>query len=271
VQERVTTARASSPLAQSGADHAAKTAPFRPPINGILLAKRVSMFSRVMGLAAVCVCLVASVPSRASACSGPQCTEPVFFPARGSVPANLPAVLFWPAGRWGYDGGATSADDVRFVRLDGSGPIDVAFTLEPSSVDSERAWVNSGGYRIVPHAPLQQGARYALWAEECENPIWTEAPLESDTTPYEESSMLQSRFAVFDVAAPAPLPTSLGAVTLSTVMRETLQIDDGGRDVLTATQSLASSPRRTLRRAHGAARSPSRRSSTVSGIGRRTT
>ena len=113
-------------------------------------------------------------PSPAFACTGPYCVQAEFFPGRGSVPANLPAVLFWPPARWrdGNDAGPDPvvAGDLRFVRLDAAGPVEVAFDLTPSDEPSTRRWAGSAGapaYHIVPKSELQSGARYAVWARDC--------------------------------------------------------------------------------------------------------
>src|SRR5688572_16889658 len=121
-----------------------------------------------IGSALCLAALVACVPAPAAACSGPYCVEAEFFPARGSVPANLPAVLFWPPSRWRDEEDASvpagpdsvEASDVRFVRLDAAGAVDVAFDLVPSDEPSTRRWAGSNGapaYRIVPAAELQPG------------------------------------------------------------------------------------------------------------------
>ena len=132
-----------------------------------------------------CAALLAGAPARAAACSGPPCVEPEFFPGRGSVPANLPAVLFWPPARWhsgANDAGPDSVTsaDVRFVRLEGTtGAVEVAFEFVPSDEPSTRVWAGSTGapaYRIVPTAELQPGARYALWARDCNGDIASDPP-----------------------------------------------------------------------------------------------
>jgi hypothetical protein len=153
----------------------------------------------------------------------------MFFPARGSVPANLSEILFWPAAQRDDDAGAPGAAEVRFVRVEPSGPVDVPFDLAPSDHVSGRRWSRRDppGYRIIPRAPLQVGSRYALWAKDCDG-VMAATPPSAPDTPLDEdwTKMPQARFAVFDAAAEAPLPASLGAVALSTTKRELLQLDD---------------------------------------------
>jgi hypothetical protein len=174
----------------------------------------------------------------------------MFFPARGSVPANLSAVLFWPAvSSDDADGGGTP--EVRFVRLDAAGPQEVPFTLDPSDVASPFGMQGMGsraqGYRIVAREPLQEGARYALWSHQCSNAIATEAPRNPEFDTYDYSAMLRSSFAVFDVSAAAPMPAGLGAVTLSSPAHELVTYGGGSTcsfdvDAMTMTAEVAANP-----------------------------
>jgi hypothetical protein len=117
--------------------------------------------------------------------------------------------------------GDAGTDDVRFVRVEASGNVDVPFALEVNgSSAAERA-----GYRIVPQSPLEPGARYALWTRDCDGVIAAEAPPEPDGASA-GTSMMRSRFALFDVAPEAPLPGELGAIVLSASRHETLQLQD---------------------------------------------
>jgi len=169
--------------------------------------------------AGLVVALVAGVPARADACSAPSCTEAEFFPARGSVPANLPAVLFWPTARWNLDGDDAGPDsvapgDVRFARLDAAGPVEVAFELVPSHEPSTRRWAgsaNAPAYRIVPAAELQAGARYAVWARKCNGDIAGDPPRE----PYDAGTDAD---AIFD-GVPPPRAPSARAIPSSTRSR----------------------------------------------------
>jgi hypothetical protein len=189
----------------------------------------------VTGLSAVCAgALLAAAPAPASACSGPGCVEAEFFPARGTVPANLPAVLFWPASRWRADNDAgpdsVVPSDVRFVRLDAAGPVEVAFELVPSDEPSTRVWAGSHGapaYRIVPEAELQAGARYALWTRDCRGDIFAEPPRE----PYDSDRAVgrepPAPYAVFDTTAAAALPGELGSLTVSDPTRREVRLGGG--------------------------------------------
>ena len=191
-----------------------------------------------------CVALLLCAPDRAAACSGPSCVEPEFFPGRGSVPANLPAVLYWPPARWDDDSADAGPDsvangDVRFVRLDGpTGAVDVAFELVPSDEPSTQRWAGSSGapaYRIVPAAALQPGARYAVWARGCGGVIASDPPREpydptvgdEDVVAYNGVPAPQAPFAVFDVIAAAAQPSALGNVTVSASMQRKVQLGGG--------------------------------------------
>ena len=81
-------------------------------------------------------------PSGAAAsspCHDDNCRAVSFFPARGTVPANLPAIRYQPAysvGDYAPDGGyglEALGSDVRFVRLDASGAVDVEFHVREST------------------------------------------------------------------------------------------------------------------------------------------
>jgi hypothetical protein len=203
----------------------------------MLVQLRMAAFSIGCGAA-----LLAGAPDRAAACSGPSCVGPEFFPGRGSVPANLPAVLFWPPARWGdgsNDAGPDSvaSGDVRFVRLEGTtGAVEVAFELIPSDEPSTRVWAGSNGapaYRIVPAVELQPGARYAVWATDCSGGIPSDPPREpyesrgSEDAVFDGVSAPHAPFAVFDVIAAAAQPTELGSVTLSASMQREVQLGGG--------------------------------------------
>ena len=186
------------------------------------------------------VALIGATPSPSLACSGPECVEAEFFPGRGSVPANLPAVLFWPPARWtsSNDAGpdAVTANDLRFVRLEASGPVPIAFELMTSHEPSTRRWAgsaNAPAYRIVPKSELQPGARYAVWARNCDGKLATEPPRE----PYDPLKPLEgdpvgdsaprAPHAVFDVIASAPLPSALDNATVEAPSMRKVRIGGG--------------------------------------------
>lgn len=197
----------------------------------------------VLALMCSSVCLVAlhvGAPARAFACGGPECAEAEFFPARGSVPANLPAVLFWPPARW-KDGAiagpdSVAAGDVRFVRLDAAGPVDVEFELIESDEPSTRLWAGGHGapaYRILPKSELKSGARYAVWSKDCTGKLAADPPREPYVTP--ESSdddvggvpVPRAPYAVFDVTTAAELPSALGRPRLFSARQRMVQVPEG--------------------------------------------
>jgi MYXO-CTERM domain-containing protein len=191
---------------------------------------------------ALCVAaIVAGAPARAAACSGPYCVNAEFFPGRGSVPANLPAVLYWPPSHWNDDGDAgpdpVRSGDVRFVRLDAAGPVDVAFALVPSDEPSTRSWAGSHGapaYRLVPASELQVGARYAVWARDCNGTLASEPPRQPYTGPvaddeedFDGTPAPRAPWAVFEVTEAATLPTALGKLTVSAPRQHDVQLGGG--------------------------------------------
>jgi len=191
------------------------------------------------------VCAMTAVfgaPTPVHACSGPSCTDAEFFPARGTVPANLPAVLFWPSSRSDGDGDDAGHDpvasnDVRFVRLDAAGPVAVDFEVVPSHEPSTRfgaGTASAPAYRLVPAEELQPGARYAVWARDCRGDIFAEPPLEPysvmhEPTPDAPDLVLAPRapYAVFDAAAAAPLPNALGRMTVSQPVQREVALGGG--------------------------------------------
>ena len=198
--------------------------------------------------AAVVAIVMARSPS-AEACSGPFCTQAEFFPARGTVPANLPAVVWWPIRRDGpVDDEADPVDALRFVRfLADGGTEDVPFRAELSTETRRRtnAFSPEQSYRIIPNEPLQVGARYALWSSDCLGPERTEAP----RTPSLLGTMPPSpaRYAVFDVGEAAPLPTRLGDLGLESPRAQPLRLAGGAScsydiEAVTVTASVSMPP-----------------------------
>jgi MYXO-CTERM domain-containing protein len=199
------------------------------------------MYAVLWASATFAIAHLAGDPAPARACSGPGCVEAEFFPSRGTVPANLPAVLFWPARSADDDAAAdggldpVAPGDVRFARLGATGPVEVDFELVPSHERSTRVRAGSEGvlaYRIVPAAELQPGARYALWARGCSGDIGTEPPREPDNgreyVDFERALDPHAPYAVFDVIAAAALPSALGSVMVSDPVRREVPIGGGG-------------------------------------------
>jgi hypothetical protein len=191
---------------------------------------------------AACAALVAGTPAPAGACSGAGCVDAEFFPARGTVPANLPAVLFWPPSRLNDEAAAAGPDsgapgDVRFVRLDAAGPVEVAFELVPSHEPSTRRLAGSTdapAYRIVPATELQPGARYAVWARGCSGDIAAEPPREPydhlddpEAGHFDAVLAPQAPYAVFEASAAATLPSALGSMTISDPVRREVPLGGG--------------------------------------------
>ena len=160
---------------------------------------------------AIAVFATLSFAPEAKACSGIWCSESEFFPARGTVPANLPAVLYWPtswgdetratgggpdggvhgSGDGGADGGASidALDGLRFVRLDPAGPVDVPFHAEVSTERSTANWSSQPAFRIIPDSELLAGERYALWSGDCSGDIRSVAPESSPPLTYSDNAM----------------------------------------------------------------------------------
>lgn len=140
-----------------------------------------------IGLAAGAV-LVAH--ERAEACSPPPCWAGYVTPATGTtVPASIPALYWQP-----MDDNQGGGNDIQKVTLQtvAQPPVDVPFTAMAVS--------GSDAFLIVPAAPLAEGTTYTLGdANTCSSlPEYPAAPS-----------------SVFLVSASAPLPGTLGTVTVT--------------------------------------------------------
>jgi len=154
----------------------------------------------ILFLAAV-ASLVAAAPSAADACSPPICWAGSFTPANGAtVPANLPAMYWRPLS--GY--GASTADPSKVVLASAAAPsTPLPFTTTQ---------LPDGAYLIVPKQPLTPGTAYVLTDQ---------STCGSSTTPLGPT-------ATFQVAAAAPLPTSLGALAEGANLVGPLEVASAG-------------------------------------------
>ncbi|MGA9521310.1 MAG: hypothetical protein WBV82_07590 [Myxococcaceae bacterium] len=139
-------------------------------------------------LAAVVVVLIPT--RRADACSPPLCTDPA-RPVPGSgqlLPANAPAVALVP-----FSGFGAFFEDAGVSLLDEGG------NALPHRVEREgTAWI------VHPTAPFDESAMYRLrFGSTCEPQY-----------PPEDGGVGESYESMITVGPPAPLPTSVGALTL---------------------------------------------------------
>ena len=168
---------------------------------------------------------------QALACSGSTCTAPEFFPARGQVPANLPAILYWPVADRGFPRSDPPWFGLRFVRITDTGFEDVPFRVENGDELTAR-WLGLDddfpAMRIIPSAPLQPGSQYALWSDTCAGEASPMPPRASAPT---NRAGLQSpagaERAVFEVVAEAPLPTALGPIELGALAKGAVTFGGG--------------------------------------------
>lgn len=176
---------------------------------GMLVAQRVSTLVLLAGLATA----LPGFGGRAHACGGFECFPGTFFPASGTVPANLKGIYWRPSHSWDDDGGVEGGQGVRIARVDGATPVLLAFTLEdaPSELGD--------GFLIVPDAPFVAGARYVAWDLGCDDLDASEpppAPVAIDYEgPYPYLSNFEGSVARFSAAEAAPLPTALGELAVS--------------------------------------------------------
>lgn len=128
---------------------------------------------------------LAWAPRPAEACSAPACSPGRFhLPAAGDpVPASLPAVLFEPSS----DSESNHAEGVELVRIDGTAKKAIALSATRLA---------TGAYLLTPEVPLEEGAIYRLTDQEA---CWDEPAAE----------------ATFETGPALPLPSALGAVTVT--------------------------------------------------------
>ncbi|MFT3923284.1 MAG: hypothetical protein QM778_12190 [Myxococcales bacterium] len=178
-----------------------------------------SAFSVVLG----------ALPAKAHACGGSPCAPADFFPNIGSVPANLPAVLWWPGSLLGAPATVTH-DDVRFVRIVDGVNTDVEFELV----------ARDDHYEILPSAPLEVGARYAVWSLQCKDEsdagVWSESFPEQPPLDRQQqqiaaeqvggSGYLPAALGYFEVTDAAPMPDSLGQLQATSAVRREIEVPD---------------------------------------------
>jgi len=154
---------------------------------------------RILFLAAISS-LVAAAHSDADACSPPQCWPGFFAPGTdATVPANLPAL------RWRPMSGAVTASDPAKVIL--------ARAAAPSTpLPFTATQLQDGTYHLVPSQPLTPGTAYVLTDQSmCGGGSGTAGPS-----------------VMFQTAATAPLPTSLGTLAQVSTRVGPLQVSTAG-------------------------------------------
>jgi uncharacterized protein (TIGR03382 family) len=168
-------------------------------------------------------------PSSASACSGWPCWPGTFFPASGSVPANLKGIYWWPSEERFEDAGVDDVEHLRLARVDGATPELIDFTLEPIS----DGLAGRPGFLIIPETPFVEGASYVAWDFGCNNFSASEPPPPppldgSEDIYYPFLSDVQYSVSRFDVVAAAPLPSALGELVVSAQRDTEVWVYDSG-------------------------------------------
>jgi len=152
-------------------------------------------------------------PSTARACGGWVCHPGTFFPASGSLPANLQGIYWWPSHDWDAD----DAGQLRLARVDGATPELIEVTLEP--ISDELA--GRAGFLVIPETPFVEGASYVAWDLGCDGDFSpSEPPQLPSGDPVEDYTYpfltgVEWSVARFDVVAAAPLPSELGEQVVS--------------------------------------------------------
>jgi hypothetical protein len=166
---------------------------------------------------AIMLCLTLAVvqwscvrPSPVHACSGLVCLPDLFLPIEGSVPANVPGLLWEPGWSWDNDGGdhtMTGESALRLRCTDGAGAVrDVAFGVE--------AMV------LVPEDALVSG-------EHCEVDTTVQPPCTAETF---TGAVFTGR-SEFEVTEAAPLPMTLGELRADAArLRSVTLEEDAGCD-----------------------------------------
>jgi hypothetical protein len=150
---------------------------------------------RILFLAAI-TSLVAAARTDADACSPPQCWPGFFAPDNGAtVPANLPVLRWSP-----MFGAFTSTTD--------PGQVVLARAAAPSTpLPFTATKLQDGTYHLVPSQPLTPGTAYVLTDQSTCG-----------------SGTMTGPSVMFQVAAAAPLPTSLGTLAQTSTLVGPLQI-----------------------------------------------
>jgi hypothetical protein len=148
------------------------------------------------------ILMVLAAPVRpAQACSADPCSGGHFLPAGGTVPSNLPAILWIPRS----DGSATpDASGVALFQVTMDNEMAVQVSVEP---------LGQTGFLVRPASPLAPGGEYIVRGQDYCMPLGGMSPVVTEAT-----------LTVWD---PIPFPTSLntllpdavrvGPLTVSTV------------------------------------------------------
>jgi MYXO-CTERM domain-containing protein len=182
--------------------------------------------SQIVRLLVWCGVFVAATPDPASACGGLHCRPDQFVPRGGKLPANLPAVAWWPGRDYsdaasGTDGGtspvATTASDLRFECAANGGPT--------RGIDFDVEMGDRMG-RIRLRAPLAPGDTCTLSSKvvTCDLREAIEYLIQWPTPGY-DLSFLSGR-ATFEVGPTAPLPAALGSLRTTQAAIESLEIPE---------------------------------------------
>ena len=189
--------------------------------------------AQVGALAVVCAAWLGMVPARAQACGGLLCEASIYFPAQGTVPANLPGFYWWPsttgsdvrdwddAGAW-EDDPSTLPKWLRLARVDGATPEWLEVTLHDPDAQG-------GPYLVVPNVPLVPGGEYLLWdVTGCDA-----EPLTLDALPTEDQLNATTyegwphSFAHVTAGAVTPLPDALGSLSATDPGIGRIKVADG--------------------------------------------
>jgi len=164
--------------------------------------------------AALAIVAVLSSLRPAEACSGGTCSTGSFVPASGDVPANLPAVLWWPRA------GVTGLPDptaVGLFRVTSGGEVAVTVTSEQQQ---------TGAVVVRPASPLDPDTDYVVrGANTCDGSGKVDATATQ---------------ASFHTGATSPFPTTPGTLTLGAATVGQLQVSTvsgGCSTFITAAQS----------------------------------
>ncbi|MBN1947957.1 MAG: hypothetical protein JW797_19980 [Bradymonadales bacterium] len=132
--------------------------------------------------------LVSLVPSPSEACAPPRCPGGWFFPAQGTVPANLDLVFWGPIRDWSFDPTLVGSEDVQLV-------LDTQCITEPVplTMSYDEDYVH---FELELLEPLLADATYLLWGANFCDPE-TGLPTQ----------------AAFQTSGSAEHPTALGSVT----------------------------------------------------------
>jgi MYXO-CTERM domain-containing protein len=151
--------------------------------------------------------------SRAHACGMASCKLSAYFPSRGTVPANIAGLYWWPAFESAHE--PVEGAMVRLARIDGDEPELIEVTLEPLPLELNQR----DGFLVVPVVPFVEGARYVAWDDGCRGePFGAVPPEQPVDEPYAPGEYLPELYqsAAFIAIGPAmPLPTELGHLNAS--------------------------------------------------------